>query len=58
MFCFRIQQVMLPVFWASEEGSLSVSLANEFKQKVYGVEYAIEGGILAAIGVAGKYVFS
>ena len=45
---------MLPVFWASEEGSLTLSLANKFKEEVYGVEYAIEGGVFAAIGLAGK----
>ena len=39
------QQVMLPVFWASEEGMLTLSLANKFKEEVYGVEYAIEGGV-------------
>ena len=48
------QQVMLPVFWASEEGSLTLSLANEFKEEVYGVEYAIEGGAFAVIGLAGE----
>ena len=45
---------MLPVFWVAEEGSLTLSLANEFKQKVYGIRYAIQGSILGAAGLAGE----
>ena len=46
-------QLMMPVFWASEEGSLTKSLANEFKKKVYVAE-GIEGGVWAGVGLGGK----
>lgn len=45
---------MMPVFWASEEGSLTKSLANEFKKKVYVAKYGIEGGVWAGVGLGGK----
>lgn len=51
--CTSLLQVMMPVFWASEEGSLTHSLANDFKEKVYGAKYGIEAGVWAAVGIGG-----
>ena len=47
---------MMPVFWASEEGQLTSSLANEFKKKVYGAEYGIEAGVYGAVGLGGPCI--
>ena len=47
-------ELMLPIFWASEDGNITTSLANEFKSAVYSVEYGISGGMLAAIVLAGE----
>ena len=49
----NIPDVMMPMFYASEEGSISPDLANEFKSVVYTVKYGVTGGIWAAIGLAG-----
>ena len=45
---------MLPIFYGSEEGSISPELANDFKSAVYTVKYGVTGGIWAAIGLAGQ----
>ena len=50
--------VMLPVFYACEEGGISQPLADEFKEKVYSIEYGILGGIFGVIGVLGELVGS
>lgn len=50
----KIPEVMLPIFYASEEGSISPDLANDFKSAVYTVKYGVTGGIWAAIGLAGQ----
>ena len=47
---------MMPVFWASEEGGLTNSLASEFKGKVYGAKYGIEAGVWGAVGLGGWYI--
>ena len=47
-------QLMMPVFWASEEGSLTKSLANEFKEKVYVAKYGMEGAVWGGVGLGGK----
>ena len=44
---------MMPVFWASEEGSLTKSLANEFKKKVYGAKYGMEAAVWGGVGLGG-----
>lgn len=49
----KIPNVMLPIFYGSEEGSISPELANDFKSAVYTVKYGVTGGIWAAIGLAG-----
>ena len=49
----HVQDVMLPIFYVSEEGSVSPDLANEFKSAVYTVKYGVTGGIWAVIGLAG-----
>ena len=46
-------QLMMPVFWASEEGSLTESLANEFKKKVYAAKYGIEAAVWGGVGLGG-----
>ena len=46
--------LMLPVWYASEEGGVTTDLANEFKSAVYTVEYGVDGGVFAAIGLAGE----
>lgn len=46
-------QLMMPVFWASEEGSLTHSLANKFKGKVYGPKYGMEAGVWGGVGLGG-----
>ena len=46
-------QLMMPVFWASEEGSLTKSLANEFKEKVYVAKYGMEGAVWGSVGLGG-----
>ena len=48
---------MMPVFWASEEGSLTHSQANEFKLKVYGAKYGIEAAVWGAVGIGGIYMY-
>ena len=48
-----VRNVMLPIFYASEEGSISPDLANDFKSAVYTVKYGVTGGIWAIIGLAG-----
>ena len=48
-----VKDVMLPIFYGSEEGSISPDLANEFKSAVYTVKYGVAGGVWALIGVAG-----
>ena len=50
----KIPNVMLPIFYGSEEGSISPELANDFKSAVYTVKYGVTGGIWAAIGLAGQ----
>ena len=50
----EIPNVMLPIFYGSEEGSISPDLANDFKSAVYTVKYGVTGGIWAAIGCAGQ----
>ena len=47
---------MMPVFWASEEGSLTHSLANKFKGKVYGPKYGMEAGVWGGVGLGGRYM--
>ncbi len=54
----RIPNVMLPIFYGSEEGSISPELANDFKSAVYTVKYGVTGGIWAAIGLAGQAHFN
>jgi hypothetical protein len=49
---------MLPIFYVSEEGSISPELANDFKSAVYTVKYGVTGGIWAAIGLAGQTHFN
>ena len=49
----KISDVMLPIFYVSEEGSVSPDLANDFKSVVYTVKYGVTGGLWAAIGLAG-----
>ena len=49
---------MMPVFWASEEGSLTHSLANESKGKVYGPKYGMEAGVWGGVGLGGWYICS
>ena len=48
-----VPNVMIPIFYAAEEGSISPDLANEFKSAVYTVKYGVTGGIWAVIGLAG-----
>lgn len=48
-----VRDVMLPIFYASEQGSISPDLANEFKSAVYTVKYGVTGSIWAVIGVSG-----
>ena len=48
-----LRDVMVPIFYASEQGSISPDLANEFKSAVYTVKYGVTGSIWAVIGVAG-----
>jgi lysosome membrane protein 2 len=45
--------LMMPVFWASEEGSLTKSLANKFKKKVYVAKYGMEGAVWGGVGLGG-----
>jgi len=45
---------MLPVFYGCEEGGITEPLAEEFRQKVYSIEYGILGGIFGVIGVLGE----
>ena len=49
-------QLMMPVFWASEEGSLTHSLANKFKGKVYGAKYGMEAAVWGGVGLGGWYM--
>ena len=49
-------ETMLPIFYASEQGGVTESLANEFKKKVYGIEYGLLGGIFGLIGLLGELV--
>lgn len=51
-------QLMMPVFWASEEGGLTHSLANEFKQKVYGAKYGMEAAVWGGVGLGGGCVYT
>ena len=48
-----VPDVMLPIFYGSEEGSISPNLANEFKSVVYSVKYGVTGGVWAVVGLAG-----
>lgn len=47
---------MFPIFYASEQGGVTESLANEFKEKVYDIEYGLLGGIFGLIGLLGELV--
>ena len=49
-------QLMMPVFWASEEGTLSKSDANKFKLEVYGAKYGIEAAVWGSVGIGGVCV--
>ena len=49
-------ETMLPIFYASEQGGVTESLANEFKEKVYDTEYGLLGGIFGLIGLLGELV--
>jgi lysosome membrane protein 2 len=46
-------ELMMPVFWASEEGTLTKSDANKFKLEVYGAKYGIEAAVWGAVGIGG-----
>lgn len=45
---------MMPVTWGSEEGSLTKTLANEFKEKVYVTKDVIHYGPWAGFGLGGE----
>ena len=49
--------LMMPVFWATEEGNITAELANEFKNKVFGVTTGISWGIIGLIILFGEYGF-
>ena len=49
----KVKNVMLPIFYGCEEGSISPDLADEFKSAVYTVKYGVTGGIWAVVGLAG-----
>lgn len=47
------EEVMIPIFWASEQGTITPSLANEFKKTVYGAKYGLVGAFFVVLGIAG-----
>ena len=46
--------LMMPVFWATEEGNITADLANEFKNKVFGVTTGISWGVIGLIILFGE----
>ena len=51
--CVCVVQLMMPVFWAAEEGALTKSLAKEFKDTVYLAKYGMETAVWAGVGLGG-----
>ena len=48
-----MSQLMMPVFWASEEGSLTRPLATEFKNTVYLAKYGMMAAVWGGVGIGG-----
>ena len=49
--------LMVPVFWATEEGNITAELANEFKNKVFGVTTGISWAVIGLIIFFGEFMF-
>ena len=49
--------LMVPVFWATEEGNITAELASEFKNKVFGVTTGISWAIIGLVILSGEFMF-
>ena len=48
------EEFFLPVYYGSEEGTVTKSIANKFKKSVYGARYGFQWGLIGLIALGGE----